>query len=143
MNIAGHVWARFKRSIKPSFFSGDSIMFLLFKKLEIAHSVIVSNAVKMVDNLALFEIAPNMFFHHKAVLHDVFFIHTKRMSGFIDKNIPVGIASPASPIRGLNAFSFLSKIGKNLSMFFRQRAVFSAEICLVAFLELHRLKSIT
>ncbi len=89
------------------------------KQFKVLYAVVIANAVYVMDNLFGLKVAADMFFHHKTVFEDVSFNISKRMFGFMNKNISVGVIfSPAFPLRIITSFKTFAS---SFSFFLRLR----------------------
>ena len=76
-------------------FPGAWRVFLL-PKLKVLQAVIVSHAVKVVNNLGRKQIPSEILFHHKAVFKNVAFRHVARMIRGINQNVTLVGPTPTS-----------------------------------------------
>lgn len=86
------------------------------KKLKVLNSIVVFNAVDMVDYFLGVKIASEILLHYKAMFKDMFFIVTKRMIRFMNFNISSKIfTNSVFPSRHI--FSKLAFIPRSITFF--------------------------
>lgn len=100
----------------------SSMFSIIFTKLKILYSIVISFLIKMMNLFRRFKISPKIFFHNKTMFHYISFSSTsKRMIWNINENISFFATISASEI--MRMFSWLKATSNLISILFHEKIV--------------------